>query len=120
MFSVCLIYEFRSSFDKSYALLSYHLNFKVNLYFVIKHIKGMVMSTPLLRIPFPGGFRLLLIWQTFARPPPIPNTCSLLLHADSRMVASACPGLEGSGAPVPLSQAVISLAHTARRCHRTG
>lgn len=68
------------------------------------------MSTPLLRLPFPGGFSLLLITQTLAQPPSIPNTCSLLLLEDQR-VASACPGLEGFGGPVPLSQAVLSLAH---------
>lgn len=115
MYSVCPIYEFRSSFDKykkkQYALLSCHLNFKVNLYFVIKHIKGIVMPTPLLRIPFPGGVGLLLIWQTLAQPPSLLSTCCLLLLSDRRMVASACPGLKGFNDPVPLSQAVITLAH---------
>lgn len=70
------------------------------------------MSTPLLRIPFPGGFNLLLTWQTLVQPPSIPGTCSLLLLlADWREVASVCLGLRGFGDPVPLSQVSISLAH---------
>lgn len=96
---------------------SCHLNFKVNLYFVIKHIKGMVMSTPLLRIPFPGGFGLLLVWQTFARPPPIHNVFALSFCLQTgewflqHVLMLRGFSLEGSDGPVPLSQTVISLAH---------
>lgn len=69
------------------------------------------MSSPLLRIPFPGGFTQLLTWQTHAQSPLIPSACSLLLLADQRELASACPGLRGFGGPFPLSQVSIYLAH---------
>lgn len=77
----------------------------------------MVMSTPLLRIPFPGGFGLLLVWQTFARPPPIHNVFALSFCLQTgewflqHVLMLRGFSLEGSDGPVPLSQTVISLAH---------